>query len=788
MKNVKAAKVEFYTPAGTLRYTLTDDVSSIDIEENSRDEADDCTIQVSNPSGTHSNRFYEGDEVRVYVQRQGESDLVHIWTGVVDTLRTSRHSSAYATLEVRAQDYVYWRLTHTYVTDTFEDEYAGAIVRATMANNAGDIDTSNVLDTTTSVPSIAFNNITLLAAIRRLSDLASAEFTGDKDKRLHFFPRGTRSSGAYADPARVVRGTFKVETNLSGFGNVIKIRGGSRAQLDKENATFSSYATLTGSTRKMARVYVSKDRLAQVEVYTNPTGYNADLRVRIQADNETGTAPIEEGNADRDLAYRTLSTAFLEVGGWTTFLLPSHAVAPGSHVWLIVEAATDGESQRVGVDASSNLLYRTYYPVPVIVERVDQDSIDTYGRVELPPLSDKNLSTEEEANLLADTQLAKASTPQRVAEYEVSEMDDVDLHASLVAWWKLDEGSGTTAADSSGNGLTGTLYGLTAWTSTGKYGAAADFVSNGVGLSNSSINVDHLTIRALDGTKSKTIEAWIRPRAYCSNGSVVFTTCNVGASSDGNGWAAILGPTGKLQFFMMGDAPTSGNPPEYTETQQGVGVVPLNEWTHVKWVYDGATKVVKFYINGALDAERTFTNANVVNHGTCQMGRIGAEDAGSGDELPFNGFIDEVRLYDRALTAAEAAWRFEAGQTTRSLDKANVGEKVEASFPLDGVTTGTSFILLRRRHRYDAGTGLYTLSHELADAERIQRVEDLLLRVYEKVQRVNDGLMGQAQGEIVDLIRTIRDTARVSDAVTATEHAVGSFKVGTAKVGFSSVG
>ena len=50
--------------------------------------------------------------------------------------------------------------------------------------------------------------------------------------------------------------------------------------------------------------------------------------------------------------------------------------------------------------------------------------------------------------------------------------------ADLVGHWKLDEGSGTTAYDSSGNGFDGTLVGDTKWVA-GKYGAAVEVDGNG---------------------------------------------------------------------------------------------------------------------------------------------------------------------------------------------------------------------------------------------------------------------------------------------------------------------
>lgn len=424
-KRVKAARVEFYNPAtNTLRYTLNDDILGATIEENSGDEADDARISIGNPGFVHTGQFLEGDEVRVYIRTVDDNDLVHIWTGTVDSVKHAPVSDSYGTIEVRAQDWVYYALAHTYVTDAFEDEYAGAIARTLIENENLGIDLTGVQDTAVVVPSLSFNGTSLLQVVRRLAELADADLRSDKDKKFYFYPTGTSSSGKAVTAAKVVRGSFEVESSMADFGNVIKIRGGSRSQLDKESTTFSTYATVTGATRKKARVYVSKSNVSIVEVYTNPSaGFDGDLRVRVQADNESGTAPIEEANADRDLGGRTLSKEFLTAGGFTSFLLPSNIVAPGSYVWLILECATTGESQQVGVNASGDPLYKTYYPVPIITERTDDASVALYGRRELPPLNDKNIATDAEAELIADAMLAIRATPAKQARYEVHDFD-----------------------------------------------------------------------------------------------------------------------------------------------------------------------------------------------------------------------------------------------------------------------------------------------------------------------------------------------------------------------------
>src|SRR5512135_1567225 len=77
-----------------------------------------------------------------------------------------------------------------------------------------------------------------------------------------------------------------------------------------------------------------------------------------------------------------------------------------------------------------------------------------------------------------------------------------------VAAYAFSEGSGSTVADKSGNGLTGTIIGAT-WTTSGKYGNALVF--NG---SSALVNVPNAT--ALQLTTGMTLEAWVNPAAVNS--------------------------------------------------------------------------------------------------------------------------------------------------------------------------------------------------------------------------------------------------------------------------------
>ena len=194
----------------------------------------------------------------------------------------------------------------------------------------------------------------------------------------------------------------------------------------------------------------------------------------------------------------------------------------------------------------------------------------------------------------------------------------------LVAAYAFNEGNGTTTADSSGNGNTGTLT-ATAWTTAGRYGTALTF--NG-----SSSWVTVLGSASLNLTTAFTLESWVKPTAL-------------------NSWqaAVIKEASGGLSYAVYANT-SSRTPAAALHTSSDVNLygssaLPLNSWSHITASYDGAT--VKLYVNGALVNSQSWTGQ--MPSSTSPL-RIGGDSAWG---EYFQGTIDEVRVYNRALSVTE---------------------------------------------------------------------------------------------------------------------------------------
>jgi hypothetical protein len=212
------------------------------------------------------------------------------------------------------------------------------------------------------------------------------------------------------------------------------------------------------------------------------------------------------------------------------------------------------------------------------------------------------------------------------------------LDPNLIAWWKLDDGQGYSATDVLGIS-NGTLYGNTQWV-PGRIGPTAlsfdgsgDYVDCG---NDSSLNL---------GTSNFTISAWINVR------SVPVGLCPgiVSKWQDlNNRWYFhVFGPD-YIQFTSK----TNGNFVYYVNTDH---FLSFNQWYHVCFVADGLGKI---YVNGQ---DRTtgvsYTPASLSNNATLKIGYNGY----TGSQQYFDGMIDDVRIYDRALSAAEVQALYQAG-------------------------------------------------------------------------------------------------------------------------------
>ncbi len=204
----------------------------------------------------------------------------------------------------------------------------------------------------------------------------------------------------------------------------------------------------------------------------------------------------------------------------------------------------------------------------------------------------------------------------------------------LIGNWKLDDGSGTVAADSSGQGNPGTLINGPGWTTSGRINGALSFDG-----ADDAVEVPTANFSATGGT----IAMWAS--------------------------AANFAPTAKY-LFGHASQPWSNRIQLYTDDTEGYLDLGLGDshsrhtriqnldsqrWYHIALSWNGTNYVV--YVDGAAGATGTYSGLSALE----TYADIGNNGDRSDRTEAFNGIIDEVRVYNRPLSPAEVAELYSAG-------------------------------------------------------------------------------------------------------------------------------
>ena len=206
----------------------------------------------------------------------------------------------------------------------------------------------------------------------------------------------------------------------------------------------------------------------------------------------------------------------------------------------------------------------------------------------------------------------------------------------LIGYWKFDEGTGTIAVDSSSNNNNGSLQNMeeTDWVD-GISGKCLQFDGNN----------EYVTITHPGGLSTFTVAAWIKP-----SGNQVDGACIVADKYDGS-------VVNYAIFFDERSSIRGGIYDGYWYETPGYTLTNAI-WTHVAFSYDGAT--LKLYINGDLGKTLDWV-------GTPSSGELDIYIGKQWEyENYYKGLIDEVRIYNRALTPSEIKALLLSGTITTS--------------------------------------------------------------------------------------------------------------------------
>ena len=331
---------------------------------------------------------------------------------------------------------------------------------------------------------------------------------------------------------------------------------------------------------------------------------------------------IYTGTTGVETLYPSLGTA----SGWSGSLAPAIPVVPGTwnHVAIVAKLGSYGRSYLNGISVGASITPATYYSNTAQSLKIGTEGGSYYdGSVDQVRIYNY------------------ARTPAQVA-YDYNK-------GGPVGWWKMDECQGTQIADWSGNANHGILSigasGTQNTVGTCSVGTSAAWTAGATGKINASLNFDgsddYITMNDNFNmnTNDFSLATWIKPsgsgyRAIISKGDA-----GIGANK---GYRLRLESNNTLLFTVTGNSE--------------VGLTTANTLTSGNWYHVVVTKnssTMKIFVNGVEWASANSPAGTVDN---ALYSYIGKQST-----WYWNGFIDDTRIYNYALTATQVKTLFNNG-------------------------------------------------------------------------------------------------------------------------------
>ncbi len=287
-----------------------------------------------------------------------------------------------------------------------------------------------------------------------------------------------------------------------------------------------------------------------------------------------------------------------------------------------------------------------------------------------------------------------------------------------VGWWRFEDGSGTSIADSSGYGATGTIYGAGySWTA-GKFGKALD-------LSNSTC-ADAGNPNQLQVTGDLTLSTWVNTDALAGTQNMI----NKRSGSAKNAYDIKINSNGKVQFDISPDGTTTNIVSVSSNT-----VLSPNVWYYLTGVYTHSS-IMAIYVNGVLDNSKTTSIPGAIFNPVIDL-NLGGATCISKPVNTLNGTIDDARVYNYARSQSQIAedmngghplggnpagsavgyWKFDEGYGITAYDSSinnDSGTLTNMSSPATAISGWEQSGKFGRALRFDGSNDFVTLTIDVA--------------------------------------------------------------------------
>ena len=269
------------------------------------------------------------------------------------------------------------------------------------------------------------------------------------------------------------------------------------------------------------------------------------------------------------------------------------------------------------------------------------------------------------------------------------------LSQSMRGSWFLDDGSGTNATDASGNANTLAMTGSPSWVAgqVGPY--ALDFSGSGQYLSVADPASGVLDFG--DGADF-TISGWFNRDTFAADHTIV---AKKNDQTTNAGYVVWIDNNGSTDYL-------SAEISDGTDTYSAIGTTDLSStgWHQFSIVWDDSNGLY-IYLDGKLDGSTTSSTASINSLANALAFRIGAEsDAG----VPFDGKIDNITLYGRALSTNEVSTLYQTAVPIQPVDTGLVGHWTFDGNDVDWGNASTEIKDISGNGNHGNAVGLTTVS------------------------------------------------------------------------------
>lgn len=266
--------------------------------------------------------------------------------------------------------------------------------------------------------------------------------------------------------------------------------------------------------------------------------------------------------------------------------------------------------------------------------------------------------------------------------------------AALIAWYQFDEGSGaSTALNAVAGSSTGAIQ---AGVTTGLAGVSGNAYSFNDSTVNGFVDMGNANFfSSINASGQMSYSVWINTTVTTGNRNVVvFAGLDTSSQSYTDlGYAgAEAGHQG--QAYDRNRPNLGGAGPQQTGIFSDGIVVNDGNWHHLALTVDLSTSQLQLYVDGALANTQTMTTSAFPAFNNFEIGRLGRSSPADA----FGGLVDEVQVYDKALTGSEVQFLF----NNPGLSIASIPEPSTVAMAVPGI--GLLLLAYRRRARKALGS------------------------------------------------------------------------------------